>query len=64
MNPPKPTPPSPPQTLSDPGKRSVYNDMAGFSESAVNPFLDAAAERDQVGVTAGTDPSVCSRRAS
>ncbi|MEW5305127.1 MAG: hypothetical protein WDW36_007688 [Sanguina aurantia] len=41
-------------TLSDPGKRSVYNDMAGFSESAVNPFLDAAAERDQVFVDEAT----------
>ncbi|MEW5310188.1 MAG: hypothetical protein WDW38_002008 [Sanguina aurantia] len=35
-------------TLSDPGKRSVYNDMAGFSESAINPFLDASAEADLV----------------
>ena len=36
------------QTLMDPGRRQLYDELAGFSMDSVNPFLDASYERDQV----------------
>ncbi|KAG2482476.1 hypothetical protein HYH03_018583 [Edaphochlamys debaryana] len=36
------------ETLNDEEKRAVYDTLAGFSSSAVNPFLDASFPRDQV----------------
>ncbi|PNW86995.1 hypothetical protein CHLRE_02g104500v5 [Chlamydomonas reinhardtii] len=35
-------------TLSDEEKRCVYDSIAGFSSSAINPFLDGSFARDQV----------------
>ena len=36
------------QTLLDPEKRAAYDALAGFTQGAVNPFVDAAYERDHV----------------
>ncbi|GLC69242.1 hypothetical protein PLESTF_000806200 [Pleodorina starrii] len=36
------------ETLSDEDKRAVYDTLAGFSSSAVNPFLDTGFARDQI----------------
>lgn len=35
-------------TLVDPGRRQLYDELAGFSMDSINPFLDASYERDQV----------------
>ncbi|KAG2436392.1 hypothetical protein HXX76_006699 [Chlamydomonas incerta] len=35
-------------TLNDEEKRAVYDSIAGFSSSAINPFLDGSFARDQV----------------
>jgi hypothetical protein len=37
------------QTLTDPDKRALYDALVGFSEGAVNPFMDASYPADQVG---------------
>ena len=36
------------QTLMDKEKRAAYDALAGFAGGAVNPFVDAAHERDHV----------------
>eukprot|EP00878_Enallax_costatus_P017102 GHUV01017957.1.p1 GENE.GHUV01017957.1~~GHUV01017957.1.p1 ORF type:complete len:163 (+),score=7.04 GHUV01017957.1:253-741(+) len=36
------------RTLSDPEARAVYDAIAGFSENAINPFLDTSYPADQV----------------
>lgn len=36
------------QTLMDKEKRAAYDALAGFTGGAVNPFVDAAYERDHV----------------
>lgn len=46
------TPPHPGahlQTLSDSDRRATYDAISGFSGNSVNPFLDDAFARDQVG---------------
>ncbi|GIM17458.1 hypothetical protein Vretimale_20012, partial [Volvox reticuliferus] len=39
------------ETLNDEEKCAVYDTLAGFSSSAINPFLDASFARDQVSRT-------------
>jgi hypothetical protein len=36
------------QTLTDPSRRAAYDALVGFSALSVNPFVDTAAEKDQV----------------
>ena len=36
------------QTLMDPDKRAAYDEIAGFSDDAVNPFFDTSYPSDQV----------------
>jgi hypothetical protein len=36
------------QTLMDPDRRALYDDLAGFSDISINPFLSNAHERDLV----------------
>lgn len=36
------------ETLTDPDKRAIYDEVAGFSEESINPFMDPSFPRDQV----------------
>lgn len=47
-----------PQTLSDPGKRALYDALAGFGQG-VNPFRDTAFPADQVSTTTASAGNTC-----
>lgn len=38
----------PAQILIDPERRAMYDELAGFSDNSVNPFMDDSFQRDQV----------------
>jgi hypothetical protein len=37
-----------PQTLSDPVRRSIYDELVGVAHTGLNPFLDGDADRNEV----------------
>ena len=36
------------QVLSDPAQRAVYDEIHGYTATAINPFFDDSAPKDQV----------------
>jgi hypothetical protein len=48
------------QVLSDPAQRAVYDEIHGYTATAINPFFDDSAPKDQVFVDEFTCIGICS----